>query len=128
MPIKSKPCFGNKSASIRSLLPTNSILLSLSSLISWFANEIAVNSFAKESRLHDETGQLSNDEYSQILTMLDAYSQQHEIDICINVVNDTDGYSIDDYANDKFDQYQYGYDDNYSCILLTIDMGSRQYW
>ncbi|MDD6640381.1 MAG: TPM domain-containing protein [Erysipelotrichaceae bacterium] len=89
---------------------------------------LPVNSFAKESRLHDETGQLSNDEYSQILTMLDAYSQQHEIDICVNVVNDTDGYSIDDYANDKFDEYQYGYDDNYSCILLTIDMGSRQYY
>ena len=33
---------------------------------------LPVNSFAKESRLHDETGQLSNDEYYQILTMLDA--------------------------------------------------------
>ena len=35
---------------------------------------LPVNSFAKESRLHDETGQLSNDEYSQILTMLDSSS------------------------------------------------------
>ncbi|MGN1398373.1 MAG: TPM domain-containing protein, partial [Erysipelotrichaceae bacterium] len=89
---------------------------------------LPINTYAKDARLHDETGQLSSDQYNQILQMLDDYSQRHEIDICINVVNDTDGLAIDDYGNEMFDRYGYGYDEDYSCILLTIDMGSRKYY
>ncbi len=83
---------------------------------------------AKNSRVTDNTGELTQDQLTELNQLADSLSETHQADICVAVVSDTLGYDIDDYANKIYEEYDYGMGSNYDGILLTIDMGSRTYY
>lgn len=83
---------------------------------------------AKNDRITDETGELTQDELAELNQLANTYSENHQADICVAIVSSTRGYSIDDYANKIYEDYDYGIGDNYDGILLTIDMDSRTYY
>ncbi len=60
---------------------------------------------------------------SEILRIIEQHG--YEYDIAAVTVNSTDGKTAEAYADDYYDGGGYGYDDEYSGVLLLIDMGDR---
>ncbi|MDO4377559.1 MAG: TPM domain-containing protein, partial [Erysipelotrichia bacterium] len=83
---------------------------------------------AKSDFVIDETGELTSEQLSELNTLCDKLSTEHQADICAVVVNSTQGYDIDDYANMIYEEYGYGQGSNYSGILLTVDMETKTYY
>ena len=76
-------------------------------------------------RLVDDAGLLSESEYSELLTLLDSISENRQCDVAVVTVNSTDGYTAEQYADDIYDYYGFGYGDNDDGMLLLLDMGDR---
>lgn len=83
---------------------------------------------AKNARVTDENGELISEQLVELNQLCDELSEKHQADICIAIISSTNGYDISDYANKIYEEYDYGMGDNYSGILLTIDMESRTYY
>ena len=83
---------------------------------------------AKNDLVIDETGELTSDQLDELNTLCNKLSADHQADICAVIVNSTQGYEIDDYANKIYEEYGYGQGNNYSGILLTVDMETKTYY
>lgn len=80
--------------------------------------------FASAPVLVDNAGLLEEDEFNYVSGLLESAGEKHDASFVIVTVNDTDGKSMQDYADDYFDYNDYSYDG----ILLLIDMDRGEYY
>lgn len=78
-------------------------------------------------RLVDDADLLDSEEEAELLDMLDSYSEEVQMDICILTVSERDTYSIEAFADDYYDYNGIGYGSDRSGILLVLSMDDRSY-
>lgn len=77
--------------------------------------------------LVDDAGLLSDSEYSTLLEKLESISESRECEVAVITVNSTEGYTAEEYADDIYDYYGFGYGENDDGMLLLLDMGNRKW-
>lgn len=89
---------------------------------------LSFGAFASDgkSRLVDNAGLLDSSELKSISSKLDEISEKHKMDIVILTEKSLGGKSLESYADDYFDNNNYGIGEDRSGILLLIDMGGRE--
>lgn len=83
---------------------------------------------ASNSRLVDDAGLLTAEEYTEVLNTLNEISERQKFDVVVHTTNSTNGQYIRDYADDYFDYNGYGFGSKYDGAILVIDMGGRDWW
>ncbi|MDO4199712.1 MAG: TPM domain-containing protein [Clostridia bacterium] len=88
---------------------------------------LSFGAFASEgkNRLVDNAGLLDSSEFKSISSKLDEISERQNMDIVILTEKSLGGKSLESYADDYFDNNNYGIGGDRSGILLLIDMGER---
>ena len=87
---------------------------------------ISVIASADEYRVIDNANLFSSDEKVNLESSIRNIADQYNIDAVIVTENNIGNKKTSEYADDFYDQHGYGYDDEYSGILLLIDMGNRE--
>lgn len=84
---------------------------------------------AQQEKVYDNAGLLSVTERDELESLCVQTAQQTETDIAIVTINNNEGKSPRDYAEDAFMEYNLGYDKAHGDgVLLLIDMQSRKTW
>lgn len=89
---------------------------------------LSLNAAAAPDRLVDNADLLTVSEEAEIGAMLDAVSEQYQMDVVIVTTDSTDGKSPMAYADDFYDYNGYGYGASYDGVLLLISMEDRDWW
>lgn len=77
--------------------------------------------------LVDDAGLLTDSEYDTLLELLERISESRECEVAVVTVNSTEGYTAEEYADDIYDYYGFGYGENDDGMLLLLDMGNRKW-
>lgn len=77
------------------------------------------------SRLEDSASTLTSSEKILLISMLDEISTKQNCDIAIVTIDDLDGKTPQQYADDYYDYNNYGLGENKDGILLLISTNSR---
>lgn len=85
---------------------------------------LPIISFAGADRLDDQAGVLSESEKAEAVAALDSVSNKYGIDAVVVIVNDTEGKSDEDYADDYYDYNDYSFDG----VLFLIDIPADHRW
>lgn len=80
-----------------------------------------------QPRLTDEAGLLSDSEEEALADLLDEISERQQVDVVVATVNSLEGASVQDYADDFYDDGGYGYGSGKDGILFLISMGEREW-
>lgn len=80
---------------------------------------------ASNSRLVDDAGLLTAEEYTEVLATLNEISERQKFDVVVHTTATTNGQYIEYYTEDYFDYNGYGYGSNYDGVILVIDMNTR---
>jgi len=78
--------------------------------------------------IYDYLDYLSSDNILSLQGEIDRLKSKHGLDIAIVITDDTEGKSSRDYADDFYDYNGFGLDDQYSGLLLLINMDIREIW
>ncbi|MBQ3489524.1 MAG: TPM domain-containing protein [Clostridia bacterium] len=79
-------------------------------------------------RLVDEAGILTPSEETELLDLLNEISERQKLDIVVVTINSLNGQSSRDYADDYYDQHNYGFGSKKDGILLLLAMETRDYY
>ncbi len=88
---------------------------------------VPLSASAENAHVVDEADLLTADEEARLTQKLDLISREYEQDIVVVTVNSLDGKDVQLYADDYYDDNDYGMGDTQSGILLLICMGTREY-
>ncbi len=77
---------------------------------------------ASDENIVDNAGLLTQAEKAELSQNAQALSKKYNIDIIIVTVDSLDGQSADDYAEEYYDNHNYGLGENRSGILLLLSM------
>ncbi len=103
------------------------LALSLGMAVPTFA--AGTNGFASENeRVMDMADLLSDSEEAELLAKLDEISLRQDVDVVVITTNDLEGRAVRDYADDVYDQCNYGYGEDRDGVLLLISMEERDWW
>lgn len=80
------------------------------------------------SRLEDSASTLTSSEKILLISMLDEISTKQNCDIAIVTIDDLDGKTPQQYADDYYDYNNYGLGENKDGILLLISTNSRDWY
>lgn len=78
-------------------------------------------------RLQDQAGILTEKEAEEIQSLLDEASVQLKFDLDIVTVDNLDGYTVQDYADEWYDYCEFGYGSDKDGALLLISMEDRDW-
>ena len=92
---------------------------------SCFASVLATN---HPSRLIDHADLLTSAEESELLSVLDEISERQSLDVIVVTVNSLNGKSPRAYADDYYDQNNYGFGSQKDGVLLLVAMETRDYY
>ena len=99
--------------------------------VSGNTKDTAVSSLIPKDRqkplVVDEADILSPQEEHALLEKLEDYSEELKCEIAIVAVNSTQGKTAQEFADDFYDYYGYGYGDNDDGMLFLISMGDRKW-
>ncbi|MGI6096041.1 MAG: TPM domain-containing protein [Lachnospiraceae bacterium] len=85
--------------------------------------------FAGEyERLMDRADILSDDEEEKLLEKLDEVSERQKFEVSIVVFDTMDGGTASEYADDIYDECNFGYGPDKDGILLFLSMEERDWW
>lgn len=71
--------------------------------------------------VYDDTGLLNYDYMDNLSSdTLKEIGDANEMEVRVDIVTDLEGYTIEEYAENFYDMYDYGYSGNGNCILLMI--------
>ncbi len=84
--------------------------------------------FAYESDVKDYANLFSEDELFQIVSEASFYTASSDISLAVLTINDAQGLSSEEYANDYIDNLIDNEGWNDSCMLFLIDMDNRNVW
>lgn len=79
-------------------------------------------------RLQDIAGVLTEEEASEIQKLLDEISVRLKFDLVIATVDNLEGCTVQDYADDWYDYCEFGYESNKDGALLLISMEERDWY
>ncbi|MBE6665390.1 MAG: TPM domain-containing protein [Ruminococcaceae bacterium] len=79
-------------------------------------------------RLIDNADLLTSAEESELLSALDEISERQKLDIIVVTVNSLNGKSPRAYADDYYDQNNYGFGSQKDGVLLLVAMETRDYY
>ncbi len=79
------------------------------------------------SFITDNASLLTEEEFNQLSQKLEEVNNENECDIIILTVTSLDGKTAQEYSDDYFDYNSFGFGDDNSGILLTIDITSRKW-
>ncbi len=103
------------------------LVFCLSLSISVFAaNESGFSS--EYYRVQDNADLLTQEEQDTLLQELDEISQRQKMDIVIATTNSLDGKDVVAYADDLYDECDYGYGEQKDGVLLLISMEDRDWY
>lgn len=106
-------------------------ILCFSMAVSVFATDGVedTDGFADEYyRLQDLAGVLTEEEASEIQKLLDEMSVRLKFDLVIGTVDNLEGCTVQDYADDWYDYCEFGYGSNKDGALLLISMEERDWY
>ncbi|MDD3141408.1 MAG: TPM domain-containing protein [Lachnospiraceae bacterium] len=83
-------------------------------------------SASKNARVFDNAGLLSGEEVSVIEDEIDKIQADIQMDVVVVTTDNTGGLSSMEYADNYFDEYEFGTGDAKSGALVLIDMYNRQ--
>ena len=107
------------------------LILCFSMVVSVFATDGVedTDGFADEYyRLQDLAGVLTEEEASEIQKLLDEMSVRLKFDLVIGTVDNLEGCTVQDYADDWYDYCEFGYGSNKDGALLLISMEERDWY
>ena len=84
--------------------------------------------FAYESEVKDYANLFSEDELSQIASAASDYTASSDISLSVLTINDAQGLSSEEYANDYIDNLIDNEGWNESSMLFLVDMDNRNVW
>lgn len=103
------------------------IILCLGTAMSAFATDS--DGFSHQhSRVLDMADLLDDSEEAALISKLDEISLRQNMDVVVATVNDLDGYSVTEYADTLYEQYDFGYGNSKDGLLLLISMESRDWY
>ncbi len=103
-----------------------SVFLALMLLVS-----LSISAFAIEADFPcvvDNAGLLSSDEVEKLNEKIQTMRSELELEIVIVTVYGTGGKNVQEYADDFYDDFGYGYGDANTGILLLLDMQGREWY
>ncbi len=107
-----------------------SLLAALLLSVSLFA-ALALNAAADSERqlplVCDAYGLLTEEEDEALNQSAETYSAMYECDIIVVVVSDTEGYNVEDYTEAVYQQFDYGWGEEKSGVILLLSMEERDY-
>lgn len=77
-------------------------------------------------RLVDDADILTDSEEKELNQQLDTVSEEQECDVIIVTVDSLNGKTVEEYADDYYDDNGYGYGENDSGILFLVAMDDRE--
>ncbi len=83
---------------------------------------------AEYPRLVDKAELLSDSEKTELLYILDEISERQQVDIIVLTVPSLEGASPVEYADNFYDNNDYGFGDNHDGILFLISMEERDWY
>ena len=92
---------------------------------------LSVSAFATEPEapwVVDNAGLLTSEEVSELNRKIQTLRSDLELDIVIVTTYGTGSKGVQDYADDFYDRNGYGYGEEYTGILMLIDMESREWY
>lgn len=107
------------------------LVLCFSMAVSAFATDGAegTDGFVDEYyRMQDLAGVLTEEEAGEVQNLLDEMSVNLKFDMVIVTVDNLEGYTIQDYADDWYDYCEFGYGSNKDGALLLISMEERDWY
>lgn len=87
-----------------------------------------------DTQVIDNAGLFSSPEIDQMEAIIECIEREHEVDMVVLTTTDTpDDYSesmwrVRDYADDFYDNGGYGMGEDYSGMLILLDMNNRVMW
>ena len=76
----------------------------------------------------DFSGLLTQSEVNRLEEKIDALIDSCQLDVVIVTVDSLDGKTVQEYADDYYDENLYGYGDDYTGILLLLSIGTREWY
>lgn len=89
-----------------------------------------VSAFAQDNmpRVVDNANLLTDSEKNSLKSKLDEISNRQKADIVVLTVDSLDGKEAEEYADDFYDQNDYGFGKNKDGVLLLVSMENRDWW
>lgn len=104
------------------------IVFAVSAALNTFSASVGAVQESHPARLVDDAGLLEALQAKELEERLDQISEEYACDVAIVVEESIDGREIRDYADDFFDDYDYGMGEHHSGILLLVTMSEREWW
>lgn len=104
------------------------LLLILCCITPAFAAKTEEGFVDEYSRVQDFADLLTESEENDLLAQLDEISTRQKMDIIVATTDTLDGASVQDYADDLYDQGQFGYGPDKDGLLLLISMEDRDWY
>lgn len=79
-------------------------------------------------RVLDMAGLLTDNEVQELIRQLDEISIRQSMDVVVVTTDDLEGYGVADYADDLYDQCEFGYGSTRDGLLLLISMEDRDWY
>lgn len=89
---------------------------------------LAAPCFADGARCVDNAGLLSADEWQSVCAKLDEVSEKHGVDVVVLTTWSTDGKYVYEYADDYYDESDWGQGTTRDGIMLMISMEGRDWY
>ncbi|MGL5692793.1 MAG: TPM domain-containing protein [Peptostreptococcaceae bacterium] len=83
---------------------------------------------AETDNIKDYLNYLSETEVQELQSSINKISNEYNLDTVIVITDNTDGKSSMQYADDFYDDNNYGIDENKSGILMLVNMSARDVW
>ncbi|NLJ40608.1 MAG: hypothetical protein GX352_03210 [Clostridiales bacterium] len=77
--------------------------------------------------VYDDIGLLTGDERSNLNELAQSIADRHQFEVSIVILNDVDGNDPYEYAKLIYEEYNYGYGDNKSGLMLLLGMEDRDF-
>ena len=100
-----------------------SLVLSLICLLT-----LCTSLMASSPRVNDFANLLTLDQVEELEASLATLSETYQMEVVILTIDDAEGKSSMNYADDFYDTNGYGYGKNHDGVLLLIDMDNRNIW
>lgn len=95
------------------------LLLALVMVFSFAAPAMAYEDYGL---IYDDTGQLDNGDMPSLNNQFTEISDQYGIEVRCDIVTDLEGYSIAEYADIFWNNYDYGYGEDHSGVFLMVQV------
>ncbi len=103
------------------------ISASLFAIVAVLSMCVSVSAYESEN-VFDYLEYLTEDEVVALQGTIDGIATTHKLDVVIVITDDTEGKSSMEYADDYYDYNGFGLDDEFSGLLMLINMDEREVW